>query len=390
MNVQSKVREISVRVRRQAAERFALTLPNGANERQVSELDALRAAYSRLYQARNAVGQMPPSPNTFRARVGQILVKCVQRMLFWYTPQILRFQNESAAIADCAGNLFELQLAQTAALNRQVQKMRGQIACLESELASHRGDAQSAPAEAAQPSLGGPLLDRFHFELQDRFRGSEPETSRKLRFYLRRIQETTPPAPPGDWVDLGCGRGEWLALSSGAGYPILGVDSNVVAVSYCQARGLYAVKHDSLSYLRSLPTESLAVVTAFHFIEHCPLEYLVELVQETVRTLKPGGMLIVETPNPANLVVGSNTFWLDPTHQRPLPAALLELIFEHFGLTGVERFPMNPASENERLPFGEIPFVQQLNDRLYGPHGYFAGGFGCKCERRHSQKLPGR
>src|SRR5712691_3869708 len=111
MNVQSKVHAISVRVRQQAAERVTLALPNGANERQVSELDALRAAYSRMYHARNAVGQMPPSPNTFRARVGQFLVKCVQRMLFWYTPQILRFQNESAAIADCAGNLFELQLA---------------------------------------------------------------------------------------------------------------------------------------------------------------------------------------------------------------------------------------------------------------------------------------
>jgi hypothetical protein len=69
-------------------------------------------------------------------------------------------------------------------------------------------------------------------------------------------------------------------------------------------------------------------------------------------------------------MVGSHTFWLDPTHQRPLPAALLELIFEHFRLTGVERFPMNPATEQERLPFGEIPFVQQLNDWLYGPQDY--------------------
>lgn len=370
MNVQSKVRAISVRVRQQAAERSALALPNGAGERQISELEALRAAYSRLYHARNAVGQMPPGPNTFRARMGQILVKCVQRMLFWYTPQILRFQNESAAIADCAANLFELQLAQTTALNRQVQKMRGQIACLESELASHRGSAQSAPDETAQASIGGPLLDRFHFELQDRFRGTEAETSRKLGFYLRRIREIDPQLPPGDWLDLGCGRGEWLAMASAAGHPILGIDSNAIAVSYCQTRHLNAAKHDSLSYLRSLPNESLAIITAFHFVEHCPLDYLIALVKETVRTLRQGGILLVETPNPANLIMGSHTFWLDPTHQRPLPAALMELIFEHFGLTGVERFPMNPAPENDHLPYGEIPFVQQLNERLYGPQDY--------------------
>src|SRR5258708_1078149 len=39
-------------------------------------------------------------------------------MLFWYTPQIRRFQNETDAIADCAQNLFELQLRETAALGR--------------------------------------------------------------------------------------------------------------------------------------------------------------------------------------------------------------------------------------------------------------------------------
>ena len=370
MNVQSKVRAFSVRIRQQAAERFTSARPDGANDRQLSELDALRAAYVRLRQARNEVGQMPPAPNTFRARIGGFLVRFVQRMLFWYTPQIRRFQNETAAIADCAQNLFELQLRETAALSRQVQKMRGQIVCLESELASRHGGVLPSGNGAGPALIGGSSLDRLHFELQDRFRGSEAETSCKLGFYLGRIQALTPQIPIGNWLDLGCGRGEWLRIASGAGYPILGVDSNVVAVAYCQARELNVVNDDALHRLQTLPDKSLAVVTAFHFVEHCPLEYLAALIQEVVRTLKPGGLFIIETPNPANLKVGSHNFWFDLTHKRPIPAALLEAILEYFGLTGLERFPVNPVPEHERLPFGEIPFVQQLNEQLYGPQDY--------------------
>jgi O-antigen chain-terminating methyltransferase len=37
----------------------------------------------------------------------------------------------------------------------------------------------------------------------------------------------------------------------------------------------------------------------------------------------PGGLLILETPNPENLVVGACTFWYDPTHIRPLPPAMM-------------------------------------------------------------------
>jgi len=48
-------------------------------------LSALRASYA-------LVGQLPPEPPTFRGRMGARLVKLVQRMLFWYTPQIVHFQ----------------------------------------------------------------------------------------------------------------------------------------------------------------------------------------------------------------------------------------------------------------------------------------------------------
>jgi O-antigen chain-terminating methyltransferase len=47
--------------------------------------------------------------------------------------------------------------------------------------------------------------------------------------------------------------------------------------------------------------------------------------------LTPGGLLILETPNPDNLSVGSSSFYLDPTHHRPLPSTLLRFLTDHAG-----------------------------------------------------------
>lgn len=56
------------------------------------ESAALQSVLSALHSSYALVGQLPPEPPTFRGRMGARLVKLVQRMLFWYTPQIVHFQ----------------------------------------------------------------------------------------------------------------------------------------------------------------------------------------------------------------------------------------------------------------------------------------------------------
>src|ERR1700733_10547206 len=65
---------------------------NKADEPPPIESAGLRSALSALYASYGLVGQLPPEPPTFRGRMGARLVKLVQRMLFWYTPQIVHFQ----------------------------------------------------------------------------------------------------------------------------------------------------------------------------------------------------------------------------------------------------------------------------------------------------------
>jgi len=44
------------------------------------------------------------------------------------------------------------------------------------------------------------------------------------------------------------------------------------------------------------------VVTAFHLIEHIPFEAMLELFEEVRRVLRPGGLVMLETPSPENLL----------------------------------------------------------------------------------------
>jgi len=120
---------------------------------------------------------------------------------------------------------------------------------------------------------------------------------------------------------------------------------------------------------------SLGGVVSFHVIEHLPADALDRLVRLAYRALRPGGVLILETPNPLSVVVAARNFWLDPTHVRPVHPESLKLMYELAGFDPVERLDLRPFPANERLPeidLAMLPAVQRpladqvnrLRDRL--------------------------
>jgi hypothetical protein len=71
------------------------------------EAAALRSVLSALHASYALVGQLPPEPPTFRGRMGARLVKLVQRMLFWYTPQIVHFQYSALRALEEQARILE-------------------------------------------------------------------------------------------------------------------------------------------------------------------------------------------------------------------------------------------------------------------------------------------
>ena len=172
----------------------------------------------------------------------------------------------------------------------------------------------------------------------------------------------------GGVLDIGCGRGEWLQLVESEGIDAQGVDRNRVFIEQCRAAGLNVVENDALIYLRSLPGESLNAVTIFHLVEHLPLETLINLVDEIVRTLKRDGLLIIETPNPENLIVGSHTFYVDPTHRNPIPSQTLQFLLEARGLRTLDVLKLRPRDEVKLGEDSEL--VTRFNEYFYSAPDY--------------------
>ena len=213
-------------------------------------------------------------------------------------------------------------------------------------------------------------LEAVYASFEDEFRGTREEIKERFRVYLPYLHRPGRPKKDIPVLDLGCGRGEWLELLQEKGFPAQGVDSNRIMVARCRDLGLQVNEGDLLSHLRGLPDSSIGAITGFHIIEHLPWNGFIDLLEETVRLLKPGGVAIFETPNPGNVLVGSHNFYLDPTHRSPLPAPLVRFMVEARGLCKVEVLFLHPYPEAAKVSTDAQAVAERFNEYFYGPQDY--------------------
>jgi len=173
----------------------------------------------------------------------------------------------------------------------------------------------------------------FYKAFEDKHRGSRELIKERVQIYLPFIKQLKKIYPDGFALDIGCGRGEWLELLKEHGISAKGIDFDEGMLRACHALGLDVIQGEGLTYLQAQPDESLMLVSAFHVVEHISFEALQNLVQEALRVLKPGGILLLETPNPENIKVATENFYLDPTHLKPIPSALLSFLPEFYGFS---------------------------------------------------------
>jgi O-antigen chain-terminating methyltransferase len=199
------------------------------------------------------------------------------------------------------------------------------------------------------------LLDAMYVTFEDRFRGTREEIKRRQLIYLPYV-ESVKPSLSTPLVDVGCGRGEWLEVLKDDGHEAMGVDINRLMINECQERGLSVLEGDAIKYLEGLKPGSLSAVTGFQIVEHLPLHILVRLLDESLRVLCPKGMIIFETPNPENIIVGACNFYMDPSHRNPLPPDMLAYLVEARGFVRCEIVRSNPME----VPSIENEFLRQL------------------------------
>jgi O-antigen chain-terminating methyltransferase len=127
---------------------------------------------------------------------------------------------------------------------------------------------------------------------------------------------------------------------------------------------------------------SLGGVFAAQVAEHLPPAALSALLGESHRALRPGGLLVLETVNPASAAGFFDVYIRDLTHERPLHPDTLRFLAAAAGFTDVRvelRSPVDAASRLREVPAGALPGpaldalnenIARLNDVLFAPREY--------------------
>ena len=389
-------------------------------------LAPLRNSFANLRKQSSALDVLPPSPESARAKVGRILVRLVHRIVWWQRRQWGIFaeaaekfaQETTTALARLAGAhdfygeslqsigsklasleqqiakvamSLEQEVARRTGADQAISAVAGQLAALaprlenglyslanmRAELSIQSGRLSQMAAQESGWPAGGEAnladsnhhLDPLYLAFADRFRGSRPEIKSRQKAYVPFLRAASAGCADRPVLDLGCGRGEWLELLRDNEMAGFGVDSNRAMLEVCRSLQLPAVEADSLVYLKTLPDNSIGAITSFHMVEHLPFAAVIELLDQGLRVLRPGGLLILETPNPNNVLVGSCNFYLDPTHRNPLPGAMLRFFVEARGFTNCRMLELCPHPALADFSLADSP-AKEFATYFYGPQDY--------------------
>lgn len=270
---------------------------------------------------------------------------------------LLTLGESLTSLAQHQKQLAVVQHQQVSALFREQQNLRN-------NQPANRRLAGWDPAE------GSSEIDQIEASLSEHLRGAPHSLKKDLDFYLSLLKASR---VTGEILDLGCGRGIWLQHLKESGLRATGVEANSQLAAAGRNGGLEIIQGDVIEHLGQLPEASLQAVTGFHLIEHFEFHDLLQLLREIRRVLKPGGMMIVETPNPKNLVVGACNFYADPTHRKPLFPETLQFLLDAVGFVQTRITYLHPT---EGSPFNDSePGSRELHIWLFGPRDFAAIGW---------------
>lgn len=352
------------------------------NEQLLAAVDALTAAADRIAQQLTIQAQ-----RTARLQAG---VATTDLTIDDLDAEVRRLNDLTGKVDENVGELAGLR-PEVDGIRSDLDAARTELQAVAGLLASIRAKqdlifrvARESLPDGAHPAQLRELsrelttgYEELYQDLEDTFRGSRDHVRALTAEYLPDVASVP---GKGAVVDVGCGRGEWLEVLRDAEVDAYGVDINQVVVDRCVARGLDVRHADALVHLRELPEGSIRAVTSFHLVEHLSLDTLIGLIDAALLALRPDGLLILETPNPSNLSVGASSFYLDPTHIKPVHPQFLQFLLESRGFASVElrflhpedvpRLEAQDLAGHEDDPGRAQALVDRINWALTGPLDY--------------------
>jgi len=293
-----------------------------------------------------------------------LVKRFLRKLMRWYVEPLAAdqrlYNNSVLKLVDALSERADAATASRERAERLLRELEERLTRVERR--GSGGAGTPAPVTvAAQPAAA--LPDYFAFE--SRMRGSVDAIRERQRRYVDDFRDAAPV------LDIGCGRGELLALLREAGIEARGIDADADMVAFARGEGLDVEQADLLEYLERVDAGSLGGIFMGQVVEHLPPAVLVRALELAAQKLRPGGVLVAETINPLSPIALRN-YYADLTHAQPLVPETLELLARQSGFAETElRFLNEPA---DRLTEPDDPViaanVRRLNELLFAPLDY--------------------
>lgn len=193
----------------------------------------------------------------------------------------------------------------------------------------------------------------FYALFENSFRGNDIQI--KFRKYMSFIEESLKKiSEKAIFIDIGCGRGEFLKLLKDFNLFPKGIEINKEYFEVLQKDGFDVHLGDGVEYLKTLEDNTLLGVSAIHVIEHLEFDKLKDFIETSYKKIRPNGLMLIETPNPKCSVALAN-FYIDYTHIRPCPYELIYFLFEYAGFKDIKLIMSSPVDRSFRTgnPLGD-------------------------------------
>jgi SAM-dependent methyltransferase len=266
--------------------------------------------------------------------------------------RVNRVEQRLEPIAEMRTQIGVVQRA-LQALRRADGSRQSPVVSRQSTVASNQSQSPVAGGPSQSPVSRQPSAigydDLTYVAFEDEFRGPADAIQERLRAYVPIF------AGASDVLDLGCGRGEFLAALKEAGVSARGVDANGDMAGAARDRGLDALQGDALAYLAGLADASLGGLVATQVVEHLRPAYLMQLLATASHKLRPGAPVVVETINPACWLAFFSSYIRDITHVRPIHPDTLQFLLRASGFERVQIRYSAPVPDHMKMKMIDLP-----------------------------------
>lgn len=318
---------------------------------------------------------------------GPALHQTANRLLNRYIDNLRSVVSKVADLADAVADVAaELVEVVSDPMSHAHPELVGEVEAVVERLAEYESLPAGSPGGVAELGRRVAALEaaesrrQFHpwfsnQRFEEEFRGAREELLERYRSLAGWFRGGPGTGPV---LDIGCGRGELLEVMAELGIDARGVEMDEVLAAGCRSRGLHVSAGDGLADLARSEDGSLAGLVLVQVVEHLSPQQVLDLVLLAYDKVAPGGRVVVETVNPQSLYVYAHSFYLDPTHARPVHPAYLAFLFKEAGFSEVSIdwsspppatdmvLPPEAAPGNER----EASNVDRLNRLLFAPQDY--------------------